>query len=140
MSAALAKAIAGPDIEVLDVPGGALVVLKGDHLFPPGSARPDEKVFAVIERVAQALDKLPGAIVVSGHTDDQPIRTARFPSNWELSTERARSVAGVMAAEMKDPARLRAEGLADSEPLVPNDNATNRARNRRVAILVREGS
>jgi type VI secretion system protein ImpK len=140
MSAELGKLIAGPDIEVLDAPGGALVVLKGDHLFAPGSARPDANVFPVIERVAQALDKLPGAIVVTGHTDDQPIRTARFPSNWELSTERARSVAGVMAAEMKDPARLRAEGLADSEPLVPNDSTANRAKNRRVAILVRGGS
>lgn len=140
VSAELAKSIAGPDVEVADAPGGALILLKGDHLFAPGSARPDAKVFAIIERVAQALDKLPGAIVVTGHTDDQPIRTARFPSNWELSTERARSVAGVLASEMKDPTRLRAEGLADSEPMVPNDSAANRARNRRVAILVRGSS
>jgi type VI secretion system protein ImpK len=79
-------------------------------------------------------------VLVTGHTDDQPIRTARFPSNWELSTERARSVVGLMAADMKDPARLRAEGLADSEPLVPNDSAANRAKNRRVAIILRSGS
>jgi type VI secretion system protein ImpK len=140
VGAELAKAIGGPDVEVSPSSDGALILLKGDHLFAPGSARPDAKVFPVIERVAQALDKVPGAIVVTGHTDDQPIRTARFPSNWELSTERARSVAAVMAGEMKDPGRLRAEGLADSDPLVPNDSAANRAKNRRVAIVVRGGS
>jgi type VI secretion system protein ImpK len=140
LSAELAKAIGGQDVEVTDVADGALIVLKADHLFAPGSAKPDAKVQPVIERVAQALDKVPGAILVSGHTDDQPIRTARYPSNWELSTERARSVVAMIAAELRDPARLRAEGLADSEPLVPNDSAANRAKNRRVAITLRSGS
>lgn len=139
-STELSKAIGGSDVEVSAAAEGTLILLKGDHFFAPGSARPDAKVFPVIERVAQALDKVAGAIVVTGHTDDQPIRTARFPSNWELSTERARSVAAVMAGEMKDPGRLRAEGLADSDPLVPNDSAANRAKNRRVAIVVRGGS
>ncbi|HYL89086.1 MAG TPA: type IVB secretion system protein IcmH/DotU [Burkholderiales bacterium] len=136
----LAKAIGNGDVEVSQVPGGTLILLKGDQLFAPGSARPDSSVQPVIEHVAQALDKLPGAVLVTGHTDDQPIRSARFPSNWELSTERARNVVGMMAAEMKDPARLRAEGLADSEPLVPNDSPANRAKNRRVAIILRSGS
>src|SRR3954469_6935246 len=135
----LAKSIGTADVEVSSVPNGTLILLKGDQLFPPGSTRPDAKVQPVIERVAQALDKLPGAVLVTGHTDDQPIRTARFPSNWELSTERARNVVGLMAAERKDPPRLRAEGLADSEPLVANDSAANRARNRRVAIILRSG-
>lgn len=136
----LAKSIGTGDVEVSSVPDGTLILLKGDQLFPPGSTRPDSKVQPVIERVAQALDKLPGAVLVTGHTDDQPIRTARFPSNWELSTERARNVVGLMAAEMKDPTRLRAEGLADSDPLVPNDSAANRSKNRRVAIILRSGS
>ena len=136
----LAKTIGTGDVEVSEVAGGTLILLKGDQLFAPGSTRPDAKVQPVIEHVAQAIDKLPGAVLVTGHTDDQPIRTARFPSNWELSTERARNVVGLMAAEMKDPARLRAEGLADSEPLVPNDSAANRAKNRRVAIILRSGS
>ena len=139
MGAELASAI-GAEIEVTQAKGGALILLKGDHLFAPGSARPDAERLPVITRLARVLDKLPGAIVVTGHTDDQPIRTARFPSNWELSTERARSVAAVMAREIKDRDRLRAEGLADSEPLVPNSSAANRAKNRRVAILLRDGS
>jgi type VI secretion system protein ImpK len=139
-SAALANSIGGGDVDVKDIADGTLILLKADHLFAPGSARPDVAVYPVLHRVAQALDKVPGAIIVSGHTDDQPIRTARFPSNWELSTERARSVVAIMAGEMRDPVRLRAEGLADSEPLVPNDSAANRAKNRRVAIMLRSGS
>jgi type VI secretion system protein ImpK len=140
MNEQLAKSLAGPDVEVSAIGEGTLILLKGDQLFAPGSTRPDAKVQPVIQRVAEALDKVPGAVLVTGHTDDQPIRTARFPSNWELSTERARSVVGLMAADMKDPARLRAEGVADSEPLVPNDSAANRAKNRRVAIILRSGS
>src|SRR2546425_2669384 len=136
----LAKSLSGADVEVSAVRDGTLILLKGDQLFAPGGTRPDAKVQPVIRRVAEALDKVPGAVLVTGHTDDQPIRTARFPSDWELSTERARSVVGLMAADMKDPARLRAEGLADSEPLAPNDSAANRAKNRRVAIILRSGS
>ena len=135
----LARSI-GPDVEVSDVPGGAMIVLKSDNVFASASARPDASVIPVIQRVATALSATAGAIVVSGHTDDQPIRTARFPSNWELSTERARSVLTIMAPLVADPGRLRAEGLADSEPLVPNDTTANRARNRRVAILLRSGT
>lgn len=132
--------VIGPDVEVADTADGALILLKGDHIFALGAARPHASVHAVIARIAAALDALPGGIVVSGHTDDQPIRTARFPSNWELSTERARSVASLMSAELRDPGRLRAEGLADSDPLLPNESAANRAKNRRVAILLRSGS
>jgi len=139
LSAELAKSI-GPEVEVSEVPGGAMIILKSDRFFASGSARPDSSVVPVIQRIATALSAVPGAIVVTGHTDDQPIRTARFPSNWELSTERARSVLALMAAQLAEPARLRAEGLADSEPLVANDTAANRARNRRVAILLRSGS
>ena len=139
LSAELARSI-GPDVEVTDVPAGAMIILKSDRIFASGSARPEANVVAVLQRVATALSAMPGAVVVSGHTDDQPIRTARFPSNWELSTERARSVLAIMARQVAGPGRLHAEGLADSEPLVPNDTAENRAKNRRVAILLRSGS
>ena len=136
----LAKALGNAGVDVSPVAGGTRITLKGDQLFAPGSTRPDPNVRPVIRRIAEALDKVPGAVLVTGHTDDQPIRTARFPSNWELSTERARAVVGLMAADMRNPARLRAEGLADSEPRVPNDSAANRAKNRRVAIILRSGS
>ena len=113
------------------------IVIRSDRLFASGSARLEAGIEPVVLRVAEALDRVPGAILVTGHTDDVPIRTARFPSNWELSTERAASVVKLMAGKLKDPARLRAEGLADSAPVAPNDSAANRARNRRVEIILR---
>lgn len=135
----LADAIGSREVEVVDAGGTAVIALRSDQLFAPGSARLDATLHPVILRVAEALDRVSGTVVVTGHTDDVPIRTARYPSNWELSTERARSVVGLMASRMREPTRLRAEGLADSEPVAPNDSAANRARNRRVSILLRTG-
>jgi type VI secretion system protein ImpK len=133
----LAEAIAKGEIEVLQGAGGAnVIVLKADQLFASGSAKLDAGFHPVIRRIAAALDRVPGVIVVTGHSDDTPIRSARFPSNWELSAERARSVGALLAAGLREPSRLRAEGVADSEPLAPNDSAANRARNRRVAIIL----
>ena len=136
----IAEAIGRREVTVSDARGGVLIALRSDELFASGSARLDAKLHPVIERIAAALDGLPGTIVVTGHTDHVPIRTARFPSNWELSTERARSVVRLMSAKLRQPARLRAEGLADSDPLAPNDSAANRARNRRVEIILRTAS
>jgi type VI secretion system protein ImpK len=140
LAQALAAEIGRGELAIADVSGGNLIVLKSDELFGSGSAQLNAALHPMIERIADALNKVPGAIVVTGHTDDLPIRRARFPSNWELSTERARSVVALMQARLREPARLRAEGIADSEPVAPNDNAANRARNRRVAILLRTAS
>ena len=76
-------------------------------------------------------------MIVTGHTDNKPIRTARFPSNWELSTERARSVMKLMAGSLAQPARLSAEGMADSDPVAPNDSEDNRRKNRRVMVVLK---
>jgi type VI secretion system protein ImpK len=87
-------------------------------------------------RIADALERVPGQVRVTGHTDSQPIRSVRFPSNWHLSQERARSVAQLLGRRISAPARLTAEGRADSEPIAPNDTPANRGRNRRVEILL----
>jgi type VI secretion system protein ImpK len=133
----LAAEVARGEIEISQAGSGSLIVLKSDQLFASGRARLNPLFDPVILRIAEALDRVPGAVVVTGHTDDVPIRSARFPSNWELSTERAREVAARMASRLREPARLRAEGVADSDPVAPNDGAVNRARNRRVTILLR---
>jgi len=137
VSEQLAGEIARDEVAVTDTAGMSTIVIHSDKLFASGSARLGTDVEPVILRVAEALDRVPGAILVTGHTDDVPIRTARFPSNWELSTERAASVVKLIAGKLKDPARLRAEGLADSSPVAPNDSTANRARNRRVTIILR---
>jgi type VI secretion system protein ImpK len=137
LASELASEISRGEIAVADSAGATLVVLKSDELFGSGSARLNAGLHPLILRIADALNRVPGTIVVTGHTDDVPIRTARFPSNWELSTERARSVVKLMSSRIEMPARLRAEGVADSDPVAPNDGAANRARNRRVAIHLR---
>ena len=133
----LTDEIARGEVAVNDAAGMSTVVIRSDRMFASGSARLEAGIEPVILRVAQALDGVPGTILVTGHTDDVPIRSARFPSNWELSTERAASVVRLMAGKFTDAARLRAEGLADSAPVAPNDSAANRARNRRVTIILR---
>jgi type VI secretion system protein ImpK len=82
------------------------------------------------------LDKEAGRVVVVGHTDNVPIRTARFPTNQDLSRARAASVRTVMAEVMADPARLAVEGRADTQPIASNADDAGRARNRRVEILL----
>ena len=136
----LAAEIGRGEVAVSGGTGQSTIVIRGDRLFASGSARLEPEVAAIILRVAEALDRVPGTVLVTGHTDDVPIRTARFPSNWELSTERAKSVVKLMSAKLRDAARLRAEGLADSEPVAPNDSSANRARNRRVTIILRSAS
>lgn len=136
----LAPEISRGEIAVAGGAGGTFIVLKADELFGSGSARLNAGLHPLIVRIADALNAVPGTIVVTGHTDDVPIRTARFPSNWELSAERARSVVTLMSSRLKEPARLRAEGVADSDPVAPNDSAANRTRNRRVAIYLRSAS
>jgi type VI secretion system protein ImpK len=115
----------------------SVVTIHGDGLFPSGSSAVERRFEPTFARVAQALDSVPGPVIITGHTDNKPIRTARFPSNWELSTERAKSVLKMMAGSLADPARLHAEGMADSDPVAANDTEDNRRKNRRVMVILK---
>ena len=91
----------------------------------------------VLQRIADSLVTTPGDVVVSGHTDDVPISTRRFRSNWELSSARAVTVLHALLGNPNlEPHRVMVEGRAETLPLVPNDSPDNRARNRRVEIMV----
>ena len=74
--------------------------------------------------------------MVNGYTDDQPIHTARFPSNFELSQARADAVASQLRARLKDPKRMRAQGKAQADPIGPNTTAEGRAQNRRTEVVL----
>ncbi|PLY14287.1 MAG: type VI secretion system protein TssL [Sedimenticola sp.] len=109
--------------------------------FPSGSASLDPGFFEVMDRISQAVADSPGKIVVAGHTDDIPISTTRFRSNWELSSARAVTVLHAMLRNPEiDPQRVMVEGHADSNPLEANDSAENRAKNRRVELIILRGS
>jgi len=114
----------------------SVVTLRGDGLFEPGSATLAAPKEALLRRVADALAQFGGAVLVTGHTDSQPIRSARFPSNWHLSQERAGAVRELLVSQQVATERVRAEGRADGEPVVANDSAGNRALNRRVEITL----
>jgi type VI secretion system protein ImpK len=111
------------------------IELRNGRQFAPGATQPAAELGPLVERLAKALDRAPGTIVVTGHADATP---ARAGSNETLSLARARRVAALLAAKLKDPKRVRAEGKGDAEPLVPNDSDANRAKNRRVVIEVRK--
>lgn len=132
----LAQAIQAGQVAVTEDAQRSTIVVRSDRLFGSGSARLAREVEPVILAIAGALERVPGKVLITGHTDNVPIRTARFHSNWELSAARAETVLGLMAKRISDPARLRAEGVADSEPVAPNDTEANRARNRRVVIVL----
>ncbi len=105
--------------------------------FTSGDARLNDGFIPILTKIHDVLLKTDGRIAVAGHTDDVPINTSRYRSNWELSTSRATSVVHELLApgDMVDE-RFVLEGYADTRPLVPNDTALNRAKNRRVEIIV----
>ncbi|KGM06977.1 Flagellar motor rotation protein MotB [Methylophaga thiooxydans] len=105
--------------------------------FMSGDARLNNDFIPILKKIHNVLLKTDGRIAVAGHTDDVPINTSRYRSNWELSTSRATSVVHELLAPGDMPAeRFVLEGYADTKPLEPNDSPTNRARNRRVEIIV----
>lgn len=107
--------------------------------FTSGSALLNTSFVGVIDKIASALTQIEGKIAVEGHTDDVPINTFAYPSNWDLSA--ARSVAVVrrmLNISTLEPKRVTASGFADTRPQAINSTAEGRARNRRVEILVRQ--
>mgnify|MGYP003380730905 CR=1 FL=1 len=108
--------------------------------FPSGSATLNQDFMPVIQSLRDALADVPGKISIEGHSDDVPIASARFQSNWDLSAARALTVTHqLLNNELLDSARFLVVGHADTKPHVPNDSAENRAQNRRVEIVIRQG-
>ena len=130
-----------PGINVSYSKQGAHITFEDFLLFDFGRAEINPGGLTFLSRLADLIQKVPYPVRVEGHTDNVPIRTARFPSNWELSIARAVSVVKYFAESGKiNPQRLSAVGYGETRPVVANDTATNRARNRRVEIvLVTEG-
>lgn len=112
------------------------VRLPSAGLFASGRADLDGSFHPLVACLGRALDGEPGRVLVVGHTDSVPIRSSRFPSNYELSKARAESVRAVLAEAISDPARIVVEGRADTEPVASNTDENGRARNRRVEILL----
>ena len=123
-------------VEVRDLAERSIITIRGDGLFDPGSAQLAAKVLPLMGRIADELQRTPGQVLVTGHTDNQPIRSIRYPSNWHLSQDRAQAVKDLLSTKVK-PERIRSEGLADTQPVTDNATPAGRAKNRRVEITLR---
>lgn len=117
-------------------PGMIEVQFHTDLLFPSGSARLAPSAIAAIKRLAGVLEHYPNPIRVEGFTDNVPIRTMQFASNWELSAARAGSVVHVLSAHGVAPDRLAVIGFGDQRPIASNATATGREANRRVVVVI----
>jgi type VI secretion system protein ImpK len=122
-------------VTVLEESDRSIIRLRGDSFFGSGQAEPSSASLPVLKRIGEALAAVKGEIMVVGHSDNQPIRSMRFPSNWHLSTARAEGVRAALSSQVPGN-RMRSSGKADAEPLVANDTSENRARNRRVDIIL----
>lgn len=110
--------------------------LPNSLLFGSGDAEPHYDAFEVVEKIATVLNNRDNAVKVEGFTDNQPINSSRFPSNWELSAARAAAVVRMLVMEGIEPERLAAVGYGQYQPVARNDTEAGRQRNRRVVLLI----
>ncbi len=117
---------------------GLMIRIKETALFPSGSAELVDESQLVVPVVAGLLAAIPERVIISGHTDNLPIATAQYPSNWELSSARAMTFmkALFMSNATLNPARFSAIGYSEYRPVASNDTEEGRARNRRVEIMI----
>lgn len=126
----------GDGVMVQRVKGGVELRISDRILFEPGSASLKTAAHAVLDRLVGVLAPGVQPITVEGHTDDVPISSGRFPSNWELSSARASAVVRYLVDQGVPARRLRAVGYADTSPVATNATDEGRAKNRRVALLL----
>ena len=126
-------------VEVAYEERGLVIRFMDTVLFNPAKAELKPESLRILDKLVQVLQQVPNQVAIEGHTDDLPIRTAEFPSNWWLSTARANKVAEYLIYEQGiAPARISVVGYGEFRPLVPNTSTTHRAKNRRVEILIKK--
>lgn len=132
-------------LDVVPNGNGATLRIRNAGLFDSGSAEVSPGFVVLFERIGRAIRNDDVTVQVIGHTDNVPIRTVRFPSNYELSVARAEAVAAILAKSVGTDA-IRAEGRGEAQPVRPNDSAENiafnntregRAQNRRTELVIR---
>ena len=123
-------------VRVLETSRGVTIEINDSVLFSPGQALLQPAMTKAMRAIADVLVPTDFPITIEGHTDNVPIKTAQFPSNWELSAVRATTVLRLFSDAGVAADRLTAIGYADTRPVEPNLLADGRARNRRVSILI----
>lgn len=127
-------------IELESLGQQVIIRIRENGSFPSGSAFLQPKFRPIMYEIGELLNTVPGEIMVSGNTDNRGVDSELFSSNWDLSSKRAVAIAHeLIKVPNFDPSRLIVAGHADTRPLVPNTNALNRRRNRRVEIAINQG-
>ncbi len=138
---AIAQLGLGRTVEVESTVRGVVIRVTGQLLFDSGSARLRPEALIFLDEIARLARAFPYEVSIEGHTDDIPIRTEEFPTNWHLSADRAIAALQYLAEVGRiDRSRLSAAGFADTRPLVANDSSRKRATNRRVEFVYLRGS
>jgi type VI secretion system protein ImpK len=132
----LAPEIKAGLVQVFEDAQTVTVRIANRNMFGSGEAVLAASYNPLMERIGDALQTEPGRVMVYGYTDNQPIRTARFPSNFELSQARADAVAALLLKRMGDAKRLRAQGKGDASPIASNATPDGRQQNRRTEIVL----
>ncbi|HJK98560.1 MAG TPA: OmpA family protein [Polyangiaceae bacterium LLY-WYZ-14_1] len=124
------------DVEILMSSRGLILRLRDHILFPTGSDQLSEEAAPVLDKIRELALVFPAGLSIEGHTDDRPIHTARFPSNWELSSARATAVLRYFRKDDElDIRRLKVVGFADTQPVDEADSDEARSKNRRVEFV-----
>ncbi|HUZ63082.1 MAG TPA: type IVB secretion system protein IcmH/DotU [Acetobacteraceae bacterium] len=132
----LAPEIAKGQVSVLGTDTTPIIRVANLGLFGSGSAVVQAPGVPLLEKIGAELKKEPGRVQVIGYTDNEPIHTVQFPSNYQLSKSRAQAAMAILARTIGDPSRMAAEGRADADPIAPNTTAAGRQQNRRIEIVL----
>ncbi|MBR8300512.1 type VI secretion system protein TssL, long form [Burkholderia dolosa] len=136
LSQLLRDEIAGGVLTVDEDERRSIVVFKGDSMFASGQSTVLPGIEPILDKVAREVARVGGTVLVTGHTDNQPIRSAAFANNLALSEKRAAYVAQILQRDGTPAERIRAVGKGDTQPVGDNATAAGRALNRRVEIMV----
>jgi chemotaxis protein MotB len=136
VSTALDAMIRGGQVNVHAYANWVAVDISADVLFASGQARLSPAATEALHRLADALKPYPNSVRVEGHTDDRPIETTAYPSNWELSAARAASVVRLFIDQGLAAERLAVVGFGQNRPVMPNATAQGRNANRRVVVVI----
>ncbi|NOZ74587.1 MAG: flagellar motor protein MotB [FCB group bacterium] len=129
----------GGQVKVKQDGRGAVITISDVILFPPGDADFVSAGEDIMAKISELLKQFPYHIKIEGHTDNVPIHTDEYPSNWELSANRASKIVRYLIEHGIDPTQLSCEGFAEYRPVASNDTPEGRAKNRRVEIVYQRG-
>ncbi|HMK42521.1 MAG TPA: OmpA family protein [Dissulfurispiraceae bacterium] len=124
------------NVSVNSEPRGIVITFADNALFPSGSATIRPEATGMLDRIAEKLKAMPGRLFIEGHTDNVPISSGKFTSNWELSAARAAAVLHALTQKGLDPNRFTISGYGEFRPVAMNDTPEGKAKNRRVELVL----